>query len=190
MVHSFLFVALLAVIFPPYILATQRNSPAAGSLTVGSSGHYKTISAAVAAAKEGESIFIYAGTYNESVFITVDNLTIYGQTEECVYVPSCFVLRGHRVADTTADITQSTLYYESNTVTIISSNCAQETKGSDDASATLRVWANSIAIYNVNVVNSYGFGSPALALSAYGTQQVGIFRVFHLPYSRDHMLCS
>lgn len=44
--------------------------------------------------------------------------------------------------------------------------------GNDDASGTLRVHANNFKLYNINVVNSYGIGSQALALSAYGTEQV------------------
>jgi pectinesterase len=69
----------------------------------------------------------------------------------------------------------STSSYESNTVTL-TYNGAKATKGSDDASGTLRVHANSFAMYNIKVVNTYGpgngVGSQALALSAYGTKQV------------------
>ncbi|KAF7985845.1 hypothetical protein HWV62_532 [Athelia sp. TMB] len=64
----------------------------------------------------------------------------------------------------------STSSYTSNTVTITAGGSAA-TKGSDDASGTFRVHANSFKMYNVNVVNSYGMGSQALALSAYGTEQ-------------------
>jgi len=54
----------------------------------------------------------------------------------------------------------------------ITYNGSKATKGNDDDSGTLRVHANSFAMYNINVVNSYGIGSQALALSAYGDQQV------------------
>ncbi|KIM83640.1 carbohydrate esterase family 8 protein [Piloderma croceum F 1598] len=149
MVYSYFFFALVALNLVHSTLATQRNSPPTGSITVGPSGTYKTISAAVAAASKGASIFIYAGTYNEAVYITVDNLKIYGQTDD-------------------------TSSYKSNTV-IISSNGAMATKGNDDASGTLRVHANSFAMYNMKIVNTYGtgdgVGSQALALSAYGTEQ-------------------
>ncbi len=47
-------------------------------LTVGAGGTYSTITAALAAAHEGDTIQIAAGTYNESVVITVANLTIEG----------------------------------------------------------------------------------------------------------------
>ena len=82
MVYSYFLFAFVALCLSRCTFATSRNSPPAGSLTVGSSGTYKTISAAIAAASKGDSIFIYAGTYNEAVIITVDNLIIYGQTEE------------------------------------------------------------------------------------------------------------
>ena len=82
MMFSYLILALTALSLSHCTYATQRNSPPTGSITVGSYGTYKTISAAVAAAKKGDSIFIYAGTYNEGVSITVDNLKIYGQTDE------------------------------------------------------------------------------------------------------------
>jgi pectinesterase len=82
MVYSYFLLAFVALGLSHCTFATSRQSPPAGSLTVGSSGTYKTISAAVAAASKGDSIFIYAGTYSEAVLVTIDNLTFYGQTEE------------------------------------------------------------------------------------------------------------
>jgi pectinesterase len=163
--HSYLSFALVALTLVYGTFAAERNSPPTGALTVGPAGKYKTISAAVAAASKGNSIFIYGGTYNEAVYITVDNLTVYGQTDECV-----IFIFGQSFS-CLSDITQSTLSYNSNTVSI-KYNGAKATKGNDDASGTLRVHANSFAMYNVNVTNTYGIGSQALALSAYGTQQV------------------
>jgi pectinesterase len=96
MVYSYFFFALVALNLAHSTFATQRNSPPTGSITVGPSGTYKTISAAVAAASKGASIFIYAGTYNEAVYITVDNLKIYGQTDEYVI----FILGATEVAYT------------------------------------------------------------------------------------------
>ena len=96
MVYSYFFLALMAISLSHFTSATNRNSPPAGSLTVGSSGTYKTISAAVAAASEGDSIFVYAGTYKEAVYITVDNLKIYGQTEKC----AIFILGDNQVVYT------------------------------------------------------------------------------------------
>jgi pectinesterase len=66
---------------------------------------------------------------------------------------------------------ESTSSYTSNTVTITYGGSAANS-GNDDASGTLRVHADSFSMYNINVVNSYGIGSQALALSAYGKAQV------------------
>jgi len=82
--YSFYLLSIWAFCLAHYTFASQRGSPPTGSLTVGTLGTYRTISAAVAAASQGDSIFVYAGTYTEAVYITVDNLTIYGQTDECV----------------------------------------------------------------------------------------------------------
>lgn len=155
-------------------LAVSRSTPPAGSLTVGSSGTYKTVSAAVAAASAGDSIFIYAGTYKEQVYITLSDITIYGQTTECVIFPlgfsPPFTKRNHYSYDT--DFSNcSTSSYTSNTVTI-TYNGSKASQGSDDASGTLRVHGNGFSLYNVKVVNTYGIGSQALALSASGTEQV------------------
>lgn len=46
--------------------------------------------------------------------------------------------------------------------------------GSDDGSATLRVHADNFKLYNVNVVNSFGVGSQALAISVVGNEHVCI----------------
>ncbi|KAF7292662.1 Carbohydrate esterase family 8 protein [Mycena indigotica] len=87
-----------------------------------------------------------SGTYHEKVLITrAGPLTIYGST-----------------ADTSS--------YTSNTVTITFSDSAAA-EGSDDPSGTLRVKKDNFAMYNVNVKNTFGVGSQALALSAYGTNQ-------------------
>lgn len=70
----------------PLAFAFPRTSPPAGAITVGQSGTFKTISAAVASLGKGQAaktIFIYSGTYNEQVFINYGGpLTIYGQTSE------------------------------------------------------------------------------------------------------------
>jgi len=145
MVYSIFLLVLVVLGLSNCAYGTGRNSPPTGSLTVGPSGTYKTISAAVRAASKGDTIFIYAGTYKEAVSITTSGLTIYGQT-----------------SDTTS--------YTSNLVTITHGGSAANS-GNDDASGTLRVHADTFAMYNINVVNSYGIGSQALALSAYGTAQ-------------------
>jgi pectinesterase len=84
MVYSLFLLVLVTLGFSNCVYGASRSSPPSGSLTVGPSGTYKTISAAVRAASKGNTIFIYAGTYKEAVYITTSGLTIYGQTSECV----------------------------------------------------------------------------------------------------------
>lgn len=84
MVYFLFSIAFVAINLAQWAVATSRSTPPAGALTVGSGGTYSTISKAVAAAKSGSAIFIYAGTYTEQVYITIANLTVYGQTAELV----------------------------------------------------------------------------------------------------------
>ncbi|KAM0460083.1 hypothetical protein ACHAO4_002213 [Trichoderma viride] len=130
--------------FTAKALAASRTTPPAGALVVGS-GHYATIQAAVNALKSTSAeqiIFINPGTYNEQVTINklTGPLTIYGYT-------------------------QNTASYSSNVVTITAAHSLAN-EASDDATGTLRVETTNFKLYNVNVVNSYGSGSQALALSA------------------------
>jgi len=46
--------------------------------------------------------------------------------------------------------------------------------GSDDASGTLRVHKDDFKMYNVNVKNTFGVGSQAIAISQYGSR-VGLY---------------
>ncbi|KAF2238187.1 carbohydrate esterase family 8 protein, partial [Viridothelium virens] len=130
--------------------ATSRTSPPAGALVVNSnasSGQYKTVSAAVKAlstsSTSAQSIFIYPGTYSEQVAIPALKglLTIYGSTTD-------------------------TSSYTSNSVTI--TNGASQASGlTDDGTGTLRAETSAgFKLYNVNLANSYGSGSQALALSS------------------------
>ncbi|KAF9561797.1 pectin lyase-like protein [Agrocybe pediades] len=48
------------------------------------------------------------------------------------------------------------------------------TAGSDDVSGTVRVHKNDFKLYNVNVKNTFGQGSQAIAISQYGTR-VGFY---------------
>lgn len=48
------------------------------------------------------------------------------------------------------------------------------TAGSDDASGTLRIHKDYFKMYNVNVKNTYGVGSQAIAISQYGNR-VGLY---------------
>lgn len=128
--------------------AGSRTSAPSGCLTVAKSGgQYSTIQSAVNAlsttSTSTQCIFINPGTYSEQVLVPSRKaqLTIYGYT-----------------SDTTT--------YASNQVTITAGHSQAEGIGNDET-ATLRVKATNFKLYNVNVNNSYGKGSQAVALSAY-----------------------
>ena len=59
-------------------LPSQEEAWLNGKLIVGADQTYKTIAEALAVAKEGDEIYLTAGSYDEAVTITVANLTIYG----------------------------------------------------------------------------------------------------------------
>ncbi|TVY83814.1 Pectinesterase [Lachnellula suecica] len=132
--------------------AASRTTPPSGAITVGSGGTYSTIQAAInslsTTSSTAQSIFIYAGTYNEQVIIPARSaaLTIYGYT-----------------TDTTS--------YTSNVVTIQHSSSLLSGAASDEASGTVQNTAANSKFYNVNIKNTYGQGSQAIALAAYGTSQ-------------------
>jgi pectinesterase len=111
------------------------------------SGQYGTIQAAVNSLSTTSSgkqcIFINQGTYNEQVLVSsrAAQLTIYGYSTD-------------------------TSSYTGNKVTI-SANKSQKDGLNNDQTGTLRVKATNFKLYNVNVANTYGKGSQAIALSAY-----------------------
>ncbi|KAF5320568.1 hypothetical protein D9758_018311 [Tetrapyrgos nigripes] len=65
--------------------------------------------------------------------------------------------------------TTDTLKQSANQVTIQHSLSAA-VAGSDDASGTFRVHKDNLNLYNVNIKNTFGKGSQAIALSSYGNQ--------------------
>jgi pectinesterase len=66
-----------------------------------------------------------------------------------------------------------TMNYSVNQVTIQAGVSAAQA-GSDDKSGTLRVHKDNFKMYNVNVKNTFGKGSQAIALSQYGNR-VGLY---------------
>ncbi|KAF2273027.1 carbohydrate esterase family 8 protein [Westerdykella ornata] len=135
-------------------LAAGRTSPPSGCLVVSktaSSGQYKTVQSAVNAlsttSTSPQCIFIYQGTYNEQVYIPSRKaaLTIYGYTTD-------------------------TSTYTGNTVTI-TQKLSQDDVANNDLTATLRAHSANFKLYNVNLVNTRGQGSQALALSAQADKQ-------------------
>lgn len=127
-------------------LAASRKTAPPGALIVGKEQKFATISNAVAALSNTTTseqvIFINPGTYAEQVFIPKLSgpLTVLGYTTD-------------------------DSKYAKNQVTIVASQ-SQKTQPSNDLTATLRVWTSDFKIYNVNIRNSFGEGSQAVAVSA------------------------
>ncbi|KAF8158033.1 pectinesterase [Crassisporium funariophilum] len=152
---SLLFALSLASLWQ-FALAASRTSPPSGAVVVRAgtttTGEYKTVTAAVNALpndSSSRSIFIYPGTYSEQVYITrAGPLIIYGYTSD-------------------------TSGYAGNQVNI-QAGVPASTAGSNDASGTLRIHKNDFKMYNVNVKNTYGVGSQAIAISQYGSR-VGLY---------------
>lgn len=87
------------------------------------------------------------GTYNEQVYVPKRSaqLTIYGYIED-------------------------TSNYARNTVTI-TQNRSQDNQKNNDLTATLQAWAIGLKVHNINLVNTRGKGSQALAVSAQADKQ-------------------
>ncbi|KAH9480341.1 Pectinesterase [Psilocybe cubensis] len=138
------------------VLGASRTSPPSGAVIVRAgtttSGEFSTVSKAVNSLPNDNSartIFIFPGTYTEQVNITRPGpLTIFGSTTD-------------------------TSTYLQNSVTI-QFGLSASTAGSDDVSGTMRVHKNDFKMYNVNVKNTFGQGSQAIAISQYGTR-VGFY---------------
>lgn len=133
----------------PPVAPNANISPPEGAFVVGAGAEYTTIQAAVDAlttnTTDEQAIFIYPGVYAEQVYISrLDGpLTVYGYTE---------------------DMTS----YKGNQVSITAGE-SQETKANNDLTGTLRVHTENFKLYNVDVINSWGVGSQAIALSTYAT---------------------
>ncbi|KAM0304621.1 hypothetical protein HYE67_001703 [Fusarium culmorum] len=133
--------------FVTAVLAASRTTAPSGCITVKKGGQFGTIQSAVnslsTTASGSQCIFIDQGTYNEQVLVSARKaqLTIYGYTTD-------------------------TSGYAGNKVTITAKK-SQADGLNNDGTATLRVKAANFKLYNVNVANTYGQGSQAVALSAY-----------------------
>ncbi|PSR85909.1 pectinesterase [Coniella lustricola] len=129
------------------VLATSRTSAPSGCITVGSGATYSTIQAAVnslsTTSTTAQCIFIEPGSYKEQVTVPsrAAELTFYGYTSD-------------------------TSSYGDNEVTI-TNDLAVADGLSDEETGTLIVLAANFKMYNINVANTYGDGSQAIALSAY-----------------------
>ncbi|KAJ6487690.1 pectin lyase fold/virulence factor [Mycena sanguinolenta] len=147
----FMFLSLIQWAF-----AASRTSPPSGAIIVRqgttTAGEFSTLAAALNSLpndSSSRSIFIFPGTYTGQIDITRSGpLTIYGYT-----------------TDTTT--------YTGNQA-IITAGVSAAAAGSDDASGTLRIHKDNFSMYNVNVKNTFGPGSQAIAISQYGSQ-VGLY---------------
>lgn len=132
-------------VFITAAFGASRTSAPAGCITV--PDDFPTIQAAVSSLStvgaSPQCIFIQPGTYREQVLVPsrAAQLTVYGYTED----------------DTS---------YVGNTVHVVQSKAANQGY-SNDETGTLRVKADGFRLYNVDVENSFGEGSQAIALSAY-----------------------
>ena len=95
-----------------------------------------------------QSIFIESGTYSEQVTIPSlkSALTVYGYTT-------------------------NTASYTSNVVTITHSSSLLSGAADDEHTGTVINLSANTKFYNINIKNTYGKGSQAIALSAYNTEQ-------------------
>lgn len=126
--------------------ATSRISAPPECLTVGhGSGNYSTIQSAVDSLKASPSspqcLFIQPGTYDEQVHVDDSKgpVTFYGYTH-----------------DTSSHL--------GNQVTI-TGNRSQADGLSNEETATVRLHAANFRMYNINVRNTHGPGSQAVAMS-------------------------
>ncbi|TVY19509.1 Pectinesterase [Lachnellula arida] len=144
------FIALAS--FVSAVLATGRTTAPSGAITVGSGETYTTIQAAIdslsTTSTTAQSLFILAGTYTEQVIIPsrAAALTIYGYTTD-------------------------TSSYSSNVVNIEHSESLASGATDDEATGTVQNSAANTKFYNINIKNTYGEGSQAIALAAYATEQ-------------------
>ncbi|KAL7274783.1 hypothetical protein RUND412_002305 [Rhizina undulata] len=152
--NRFFAAAAASQLFIALAMATAMTSPPSGAVvvtTTATTGEYTSVQDAVdslsTTSTADQVIFIYSGTYKEQVYIPSRkaNLTIYGET---------------------TDMSS----FSSNTVTI-TYGLSQDNVTSDDLTATVRAWCAGLKMYNINMVNTRGEGSQALALSAQATEQ-------------------
>lgn len=136
-----------------------RIQPPANALVVDASGQsansFTTVNAAVAALANTTAeqyLFLMPGTYSEQVYVPklAGPLTIQGYTCD-----------SRSYAENQATIT---------------GNLSRTTPGltSNDQTATLRLWASNVKLYNLNIANTFGQANTngqALALSAQNTNQ-------------------
>lgn len=83
--------------------------------------------------------------------------------------------------------TTDTTSYASNTVTI-QRGVPASVAGSNDLSGTLRIHKDDFQMYNINVKNTFGPGTQAIAISQYGSR-VGLYACGFFGY-QDTLLAN
>jgi pectinesterase len=136
------------LLFASVALGASRTKAPSGCLTVSPNGTYRTVQSAVNAlptnSASDQCIFIDRGTYNEQVLVSARS------------APR-FIIYGYTTDDRSPAANGATIVF----------GLSQKDGLNNDGTATLRVKANGFRLYNVNVRNSYGEGSQAVAVSAY-----------------------
>lgn len=134
----------------------ERITPPRGVLIVDASGKlqgsYLNVSAAVTALQQTvstQTIYIAPGIYVEQVYVPL--------------LAGPLVMQGY---------TKDARSYKDNKVTI-SGNLSRLSPNltNNDATATLRLHTSNVKLYNLNIINTFGEGAQALALSAQRTDQ-------------------
>ncbi|KAI0314508.1 pectinesterase [Amylostereum chailletii] len=135
---------------------TSRTTPPTGALIVRAgtttSGEFATLAKAVAALpadSSSQTIFLYPGTYTGQVLIQRSGPV---------------TLLGYSTKPGDANQNQA----------VLTAGVSATQAGSDDLSGTLRIHTDRVAIYNLDIHNTFGQGSQAIALSNYGNQ-VGVY---------------
>lgn len=131
---------------------------------------FPTVNAAVASITNdtvSSSIFIYPGVYYEQVFVNRTGPLTVRQLES--YLHHHTQLRMLKIYGYTID----TRTHLANRATI-SYDLSAKQAGSNDLSGTVRVRKNDFSIYNVNIKNTFGAGTQAVAFAQNG-DRVGVY---------------
>ncbi|THH06924.1 hypothetical protein EW145_g3743 [Phellinidium pouzarii] len=161
--HAYCSALSLKMLWLPAVLVWLAQSVHAASMTLPPSGaivvrtgtrapgEFTSIASAIASLPDdasSQSIFVFPGTYTERVLIDRPGaVSVYGYT-------------------------MNTMSYSMNQV-VLTHSASLGTAGSDDASGTLRIKSDNVALYNIDVRNDFGVSETngqAIALSNYDAQ--------------------
>lgn len=173
--------------FVGLVLAAGRTSPPEGALVVAAdgSGKYKTIQDAVDALSSSsseQSIFVRHGLLLLNALVIADDASLADQARHLQgagireaaqwtsrhlrpHIGHVFIRRqpSRHYWQQEPENCSSAIACCFPAISLITFDVQE---ANNDATATLRVWTSNFKLYNVNVVNTFGKGSQALALSA------------------------